>query len=179
MALLLDDGRIRLRVEAVGPDWIHTCVEAVEVMDRIIKSTEADPLYRGMLDASRPTEEPTDSDGIAAAACHIAESRDCRAVATFTTTGSTTLRAARYRGTMPILCLTDSLEVSRALALVWGVQSIRTGDARSFTETVEKSTHVARDMGYADSGDRIVVTAGVPFGTPGATNILRIAEVPQ
>lgn len=152
-------------------------IESVEVMERVICSTEQDPVYRKMLNASRPMSEPTDSDGIAAAACHIAETRGCRAVVTFSTTGSTTMRAARYRGHVPVLGLTMSDMVSRALVLVWGVQSFRTNDAFSFAEMVDKSTDIARDEKLAKIGERIVVTAGVPFGTPGATNVLRIVEI--
>jgi len=76
---------------------------------------------------------------------------------------------------VPILALTPSLSTARRLALVWGVYCVETEDARDFDDMVNKAVRTARELGFAESGQPLVVTAGVPFGTPGATNILRIA----
>jgi pyruvate kinase len=152
-------------------------IEAVRVMDRIIRYTETDEHYQRIRDLEEAPSEESDNDAIAAAACHVAHSRKCAAVATFTTTGSTTRRAARLRMPVPLLGLTPLLETARRLQLVWGVRAVNTRDVSSFPEMVGKSTRIARREGFADDNDRIVVTAGVPFGTPGATNILRLARV--
>ena len=91
--------------------------------------------------------------------------------------GSTTLRAARERPLVPILGLTPIIETARRLAIAWGVHNVQTADATSFVDMVEKACQVALAEGFAKPGDRLVITAGVPFGTPGSTNTLRIAWV--
>jgi len=96
---------------------------------------------------------------------------------TYTTSGSTTLRAARERPDVTILCLTQKVETARRLSLCWGVHAVVSEDVHSFQEMVAKAVSMARHEEFAKPGDRLVVTAGVPFGTPGATNILRIAWV--
>ena len=98
-------------------------------------------------------------------------------VVTYTTSGSTALRAARERPPVPVLALTPTQATARRLALTWGVHCVETEDARSFADMVEKASRVALEQEIAKPGDRLVITAGVPFGTPGATNVLRIAWV--
>ena len=78
---------------------------------------------------------------------------------------------------MPILTITSSLITARRLAIAWGLHCVHTSDVRSFTEMVQKASRVAAEERFAKPGDKLVITAGVPFGTPGATNILRIARV--
>ncbi len=99
------------------------------------------------------------------------------AIVTYTTSGSTALRAARERPSVPILGLSPNLATARRMSLVWGVQCVHAADATGFTDMVEKAGRIALDNGFAEKGDRLVITAGVPFGTPGATNTLRIAWV--
>ena len=81
------------------------------------------------------------------------------------------------RPPVQLLALTPSLQTARKLQLVWGVHGINTADVSSFEEMVENSTQIARQQGLVGAGGRMVVTAGVPFGTPGATNILRLVAV--
>ncbi|MEQ8195717.1 MAG: pyruvate kinase [Rhodospirillales bacterium] len=154
-------------------------VESVAMMDRIIKRVEADPIYLKIVTAERDEHEleATAADAITAAARQVAGTISAAAIATFTSTGSTTLRAARERPSVPILGLTPKVETARQLALTWGVHPIRTSDAHSFGEMVKIASEIALREEFAAPGDRIVITAGVPFGTPGATNILRIAWV--
>jgi pyruvate kinase len=152
-------------------------VESVAMMDRIIARVERDPLYRRILDTQRPEPEATAADAITAAAQQVAHTLSVAAIATYTSSGSTTLRAARERPDVPILCLTSRRETARRLALVWGTHCIETEDVRSFSEMVDKACRIAFEAGIARAGERLVVTAGVPFGTPGATNVLRIAWV--
>ena len=152
-------------------------VEAVQMMNRIVERTERDPLYRRLIDASRLNPEPTAADAISAAARQVAGTLSVKAIVTYTTSGSTTLRAARERPDVPIIGLTPNDDTARRLAVVWGVHSVYTEDAKDFLDMVEKaSQHVIAD-GFAAPGDRVVITAGFPFGTPGSTNILRIARV--
>ncbi|MGQ9365896.1 pyruvate kinase [Azospirillum sp. A39] len=152
-------------------------VEAVSMMDRIARRVEHDPLYRTIVGAQRPEPEHTAADAITAAASQVAHTIQAAAIVTYTTSGSTTLRAARERPEVPILCLTSSRETARRLALAFGVHSVHTSDVQNFSEMVMKAVKTAYDDGLAEEGQRLVITAGVPFGTPGNTNILRIAWV--
>lgn len=152
-------------------------VESVSMMERIIRKVEHDPHYRDMRDAERRAPEATAADAITAAARQVADTISAAVVVTFSTTGSTTLRAARERPAVPILGLTPRIDTARRSALIWGVHSVLTEDCHTFGEMVSKAIHAAKTEGFAEPGDPLVITAGVPFGTPGATNILRIAWV--
>jgi pyruvate kinase len=152
-------------------------VEAVEIMSRIAARVERDPAYRLTMNAGAPRPESTSSDAITTAASQVAGTVGAVAIATFTTSGSTTLRASRERPSMPILCLTAKLATAQRLMLSYGVRSVVTPDIHSFSQMVERAAKMARSTGIARVGDRLVVTAGVPFGTPGNTNTLRIAVV--
>ncbi|WP_428663543.1 pyruvate kinase [Reyranella sp.] len=165
---------VMLSAESASGDYP---IEAVTIMDRIIKSVEADPLYRRLMDASRREPEATTADAISAAARQCAHTLSAAAIVTYTNTGSTTLRAARERPDVRILCLTPNLDTARRMTLAWGVHPVRTEDAHNFADMVARAVRVARQQKLAKSGERLVITAGVPFGTPGATNILRIAYV--
>lgn len=165
---------VMLSAETAVGDY---AVESVSMMERIIRKVEHDRHYREMRDTERRAPEATAADAITAAARQVAETVSAAAVVTFSTTGSTTLRAARERPVVPILGLTPRLDTARQSALIWGVHSVLTEDCHTFGEMVSKAIHAAKTEGFAEPGDPIVITAGVPFGTPGATNILRIAWV--
>jgi pyruvate kinase len=153
-------------------------VEAVAMMDRIVERVERDPLHRPIMDANHPTPDATAADAITAAAAQVAVTVTAAAIVTYTTSGSTALRAARERPVAPILCMTANLATARRLALLWGTHCVHTRDARDFTDMVDNSVAIAVREEFATRGDRLVITAGVPFGTPGATNVLRIAWIP-
>jgi pyruvate kinase len=152
-------------------------VEAAAIMDRIIGRVEQDPLYWKIMEAELVEPEATAADAICAAARQVAHTLSATGIVTYTTSGSTTLRIARERPDVPIMGLTPNLATARRLAVVWGVRSIHTADARNFPDMERKASAAALTYGFADAGEPIVITAGVPFGTPGATNILRIARV--
>jgi pyruvate kinase len=151
--------------------------EAVAIMSRIIERVERDDTYRAIMDAVHPNPEETAPDAITAAAAQVASTVKAAAIVTYTTSGSTSLRASRERPTVPILCLTESDETARRLAVAWGIHCVVTEDVKNFSDMVDKACEFALIEDFADIGQRVVVTAGVPFGTPGATNILRIAWV--
>ncbi len=151
--------------------------EAVNIMDRIVARVEGDPDWRRMTDAARPEPERTSAGAIAAAARQVAHTISAQVIATFSATGSTTLRVARERPDCPILGLTISDMTARRMALIWGVHPALTAEAHSMTDMVSKATRAAVAEGFAKPGQEIVVTAGVPFGTPGTTNALRVAIV--
>ena len=152
-------------------------VESVKMMNRIIERVERDTVWRSTMDANHPEPDPTSADAISAAARQVANTLSAAAIVTYTTSGSTTLRAARERPDVPIIGLTPNQATARRLAVVWGVHSIYTSDANDFEDMTSKAgQHVFYD-GFAQAGERIIITAGVPFGTPGATNLIRIARV--
>ncbi|HSK38794.1 MAG TPA: pyruvate kinase, partial [Arenibaculum sp.] len=152
-------------------------VEAVSFMDRICQRVERDPSYRAIMDAQHPEPQRTSADAITAAARQVANTIQAAAIVTYTTSGSTTLRAARERPEQPILSLTPSEQTARRLAMSYGVHAVAMEDVSTFSEMVQTATGVAAEHGFATHSQRLVITAGVPFGTPGNTNVLRIAWV--
>jgi len=152
-------------------------VETVTIMSRIAAQAERDPLYLPILNAEWAEPEATHVDALSAAARQVAETLGAAAVLTFTSTGATALRAARKRPGVPVLALTHDVRTARQLALVWGVHSVHTDDATGFDDMDERACRIAREEGFAKPGDTLVVTYGVPFGKPGATNTLYIASV--
>ncbi|MFT6556512.1 pyruvate kinase [Sneathiella sp.] len=152
-------------------------IEAVTMMSDIAVQTEKDPNYSKMMDAKHGPLEATTADAISAAASQVASTIGATAIVTYTTSGSTALRASRERGSTPVLALTPALPTARKLALAWGLHCVHTSDAKNFSDMVERACNTCFQEGFARPGDRIVIMAGVPFGTPGSTNILRIAWV--
>jgi len=152
-------------------------VEAVAMMDRIARRVQEDPLYFATLDAGRLAPEHTNRDAISAAACQVADTVGAAAIVSFTSSGATALRAARERPSAPILALTPNLATARRLALLWGAHCVHQADIKNFNDMVQKAVRTAYREEIAASGQRVVITAGVPFGTPGSTNVLRIAWV--
>ncbi|HWK44822.1 MAG TPA: pyruvate kinase [Stellaceae bacterium] len=165
---------VMLSAESAAGDFP---LEAVQMMDRIISRVQRDPLYQAQMASEHLDHEDTASDAISAAARQVAETIKAAAIVTYTSSGSTTLRAARERPDVPILSLTPRIETARRLALVWGVHAVVASDVGNFADMVQKACRLALAHEVAEDGDRVVITAGVPFGTPGATNILRIAWV--
>ena len=165
---------LMLSAESASGDYP---VESVATMNAIAEQVERDPLYRGIMDAEHASPDATAADAITAAARQVAETIQAAAIVTYTMSGSTALRAARERPKSPILCLTPSLATARRLAIAWGINPVVSPDAVNFSDMVARAVGRARESGLAHAGDTLVVTAGVPFGTPGATNVLRIAKV--
>ncbi len=152
-------------------------IEAVSMMDRIIRKVEGGQLYRSYLDAYHAEAERTTADAIMLAASGVATTMRAAAIVTYTTTGSTALRAARERPDRPILGLITRESTARRLALLWGLHPMICEDAGDIDEMVERACSAALETGLARPGSSLVITAGMPFGTPGATNLLRIAWV--
>ncbi len=152
-------------------------VEAVMTMNRIAEEVEGDPTYRTILAAQRAEPEPTGADAIAAATRQIAETLDLSAIICWTSSGSTGLRVARERPEPPIVAISPNVASARKLSLVWGVHCVVAEDAHDQDDMVERACRIAFTDGFAKAGRRVIIVAGVPLGTPGATNMLRIAFV--
>lgn len=165
---------VMLSAESAAGDFP---AEAVEMMNRIAAQVEHDPTYPGIIYAQQTEPEATGADAISAAARTVADTLNAAAIVCWTNSGSTGLRAARERPQLPIVVLTPIEATARRLALVWGVHCVLTEDARDLDDMVERASRIAFQEGFAQPGQRIVVTAGVPLGTPGATNMLRVAYV--
>ena len=152
-------------------------VEAVATMNRIAEEVERDPTYRSVIQAQRAEPEATGSDAIAAAARQIAETLDLSAVICWTFSGSTAFRVARERPMPPVVAISPNIATGRRLSLVWGVHCVVAEDAHDQDDMVERACRIAFSDGFAKAGRRVIIVAGVPLGTPGATNMLRIAFV--
>jgi pyruvate kinase len=152
-------------------------VEAVEVMDRIAQAVERDASYQAIIDASRVAPEPTMPDALMAAVHDVTHTIHASAIICWTKTGSTGLRAARERPEAPVIVLSPLTTTARKLSLSWGLHCVETEDAKNLDDVVERASQIAQSEGFAKAGDRVVITAGVPLGTPGATNMLRVAFV--
>jgi len=154
-------------------------IEAVSMMNKVAVAVEGDINYRGIIRAQATEPEATAADAISAATRQVAETLDLAAIVTYTSSGSTGIRAARERPSKPIIALSPSVRTARRLSVVWGIQCFLTEDAVSLEDMVDRACIIAYQEGYARPGDRVAITAGIPLGTPGATNMLRIAFVRQ
>jgi len=165
---------IMLSAESATGAWPD---KAVSTMDRIAQTVERDSLYRGIITAQRYEPQPTSADAISGAARTISETLNLAAIVCYTGSGSTGVRMSRERPETPVIALTPIAATARRLALVWGLHCVLTDDAQDLDDMVSRATRIAYDEGFAEPGQRIIITAGVPLGTPGATNMLRIAYI--
>jgi pyruvate kinase len=157
----------------------HYPLEAVATMNRIAEEVERDAYYRGIINAQRATPEATGADAIAVAARNVAETLDLKAIVAWTSSGATALRIARERPSAPVLALTPKPETAGRLAIAWGVHAVVTKDAHDINDMSARAAKFAFREGFAIVGDRIIIVAGVPFGTPGATNMVRIEFIDE
>ena len=163
---------IMLSAESAAGDYP---VEAVAMMDSVAQSVEHNPPYREIIAAGRTQAPPSTATAITVAAREVAETTDINAIACFTHSGTTAMLAARERPFVPILALTPFRSTARRLALVWGLHCAISEEVERFKLAVVSAARVAVADGFGTADDYIVVTAGVPFNTPGTTNILRVA----
>ena len=150
-------------------------VEAVETMNNVAMEVESDPTYLDVISASRGGPKQSVADGIVSAAREIAETADIKVICSFSQSGKTALLVARERPSVPIIALTSMTGTARRLCLTWGLHCVKTKEVDRFKAAVIAAAHAARTEGFADPTDQLVVTAGVPFGQSGTTNILRVA----
>lgn len=178
VATAIYDGADAVMLSAESASGKHP-VEAVDMMNRIIEQVEADPQYRQMIDAAQ---------GAASAGCDVAEAvcvamrhtvalLHAAAIVCYTSSGHTSLRAARERPESPVLSLTPNLSAARRLALVWGIHSVHIDDVADVNQMTELACAMARRERFAQPGQTIIAIAGMPFGTPGTTNLMRVATV--
>jgi pyruvate kinase len=152
-------------------------VEAVAMMDSIIKEVERDSFYRQVIDAAHPEPGATIADAICCALRRATNLLPVAAAVTYTRSGYTSLRTARERPAAPILSMAMSIETARRLTAVWGVHSVHVREIQDANEMGDYASETARKEGFAQTGDVIVIAAGMPFGVGGTTNLLKIVSV--
>jgi pyruvate kinase len=167
---------VMLSAESASGDFP---LESVTMMNRIAVEVESDPVYRTLIDSQRAAPEMTGADAMAASAHQITDTLNLGTICAWTSSGSTAVRIARERPNSTVIALTPNVATARRLTLVWGVHPVLTKDAHDVEDMTSRACKFAVREGYASIGDRIAIVAGVPFGTPGATNMLRIAYVRQ
>jgi pyruvate kinase len=176
VATAVYDGADAVMLSAESASGQHP-LEAVEIMDRIIREVEHDEHYRTLTDAQHSEPQATAADAIMyslRAAAHIVSAS---ATVIYTHSGSSSIRASRERPEAPLLSLTPKLSTARKLALVWGSHSVLTLEIADVNTMTDLACKTALDEGFAKPGDQIVIAAGVPFGQAGTTNLLRLATV--
>jgi pyruvate kinase len=153
-------------------------IEAVATMNKIAEEVEREEgLYLPALHVLHTEPEPTGADAIAAAARQVAETLDLAAIICWTSSGATAMRVARERPRPPIVAISPILGAGRKLSLVWGIHCVVAEDARDQDDMVERACEIASKEDFATAGERVIIVAGVPLGTPGATNMMRVAYV--
>jgi pyruvate kinase len=152
-------------------------IEAVSTMNRIAEEVEEEDTYHTIMKAQHAEPEATGADAIAAAARQIADTLDLSAVICWTSSGSTGLRVARERPQASIVAISPNLATGRKLSVAWGIHCVVAEDAHDQDDMVERACRLAFKDGFAKAGRRVIIVAGLPLGTPGATNMIRIAFV--
>jgi pyruvate kinase len=153
-------------------------LEAVTIMSKIATAVEADPSHHARVHFTETPADFTTNDAIVeAAAGNMVHVVSAAGIVCFTMSGSTARRLARERPTVPLLVLTPSLRTARKMGLLWGAHAVRTRDVADFEEMVGKSKRMALRHSLAAAGQRIIIVAGVPFKTPGSTNVLHVVRL--
>lgn len=165
---------IMLSAESAAGDWPE---ESVAMMDRIATAVEADPAHQARVHFTETLPDPTTADALAEAAAQISRTVSASAIICFTLSGSTARRISRERPSVPLLVLTPRQATARRLGLLWGAHAVHTRDVASFEEMVGKAKRMALRHGVAKAGDRIIIMAGIPFATPGSTNVIHVVRL--
>jgi len=165
---------IMLSAESAAGVWP---VESVAMMNAIAEAVERDPMHGERVHFTITRPDPTTADALAEAAKTIAHTISAAAIICFTSSGSTARRVARERPSVPLLVLTPKLETARRIGLLWGAHAVHTRDVESFEEMVAKAKRMALRHHLAKAGDRVIIIGGVPFRTPGSTNVLHVVRI--
>ena len=152
-------------------------LRTIETMNRIISEVENDAHYSNIIDLNYKEEGINSSDAIVIAAKGISSMASIKAIVTYTTSGSTTYRLAKQRPPSPILSITPSKSVARQSCLVWGVHSVINEEKIPETKIAEESAKIAIREKIAEVDDQLIITAGIPFGTIGSTNSIRLIKI--
>ena len=149
-------------------------VEAVRTMARIAERTEKDIDYSREFKPRRLAERPDVTNAISHATCTTAMDLNAAAIVAVTKSGRTVGRIAKYRPSCPVIgCATHS-RVCRQLSLMWGVIPVEMQEEETADELFDHAVKLTEDKGLISRGDLVVITAGVPLGLSGTTNMLKV-----
>jgi pyruvate kinase len=165
---------VMLSAETAAGDWPE---EAVTIMHKIAVQVERDEAYLERVRLLDTPPDPTTADALSHACMTIADTVNIAAITVFTGSGSTARRVARERPSVPMLVLTPSMRTARRLCLLWGAHAVATKDIGSFEEMIAKGKRMALRHGFGQAGSKLIALAGVPFGTPGSTNLLHVVTL--
>jgi len=165
---------VMLSAETAAGAWPE---EAVTIMHRIASQVERDPGYTARIHFTETKPDATTADALAEACASISSTLPVAGIIVFTGSGSTARRVARERPGVPMLVLTPSLTTARRMGLLWGAHPVATKDIGSFEEMIAKGKRMALRHGFGTAGSKLVALAGVPFGTPGSTNLLHVVTL--
>ena len=149
-------------------------VEALKTMSAIAERTENEPHYRDERFKDAAHGQISVSDATAHAACLTARDVNAAAIVTVSESGNTARLLSKYRPAQPIIACVMNEQVQRQLAISWGITPLMMALAHSTDELIEMSTSLAKENGYLHDGELAVVTAGVPVGVSGTTNMIKI-----
>lgn len=152
-------------------------VEAVKTMARIAECTEKDIDYRGRMERLSSSDKRNITTAIAYATCSTAMDLDAAAIITVTLSGFTAESISRFKPVCPIISCTMAEGVSRQLNLLWGVNPLVIEREETTEDLFAAAVAEAKKAGYVKDGDIVVITAGVPLGVAGKTNMIRVVEV--
>lgn len=152
-------------------------IEAVQTMARIAETVELDDSYRLHIDQHKVAVQKNTPDAVSSAACQVASILKAQVVCCFSSSGATALRVARNRMVTPVITISPHLKSCRQLTLSWGVHPVLNDQAKSTDAMVEVSNKVITEANMAQIGDTYVITAGVPFGQSGTTNLIRVESL--
>jgi pyruvate kinase len=152
-------------------------VQTVKVMAKIIAETEKVlPYERALLEKSEQVAAETD-DAISYAACHISQRLGATCIVAYTSSGYTALRVSKYRPKVPIIAITPNANVARRLVLSWGIEPHLATEPTSVDMMFQEAAELACQNGIAKRGELVVITAGIPMGTSGSTNVVKVHRV--
>ena len=154
-------------------------IESVSTMNNIIENVEKDKNNFNLeINNSKTNKKIDNTDAITNAAYSIAKNADAKAIITFSVSGKTTLRMARERAPVQIIGLSPNIKTARKMQIIWGVNSCYSNkDAVNTTEMVSIACGIVKNKNLVKPDDIVIITAGVPFGNAGSTNLLRIAKI--
>lgn len=175
-AILDGTGAIMLSGETASGKYP---VEAIKTMARIAEYTEESLQGKHISHEWTSGIANTTTEAIAHATCDVAHSLKAAAIITATQSGSTAQKVSKYRPSTPIIAVTPFEKVLRKLLIVWGVYPLQSGIYESTNELMETSIQTALQAGYIKTGDLVVITAGVPVGIPGSTNLIQVETVSE
>ncbi len=165
---------VMLSAETAAGQWPE---EAVLMMDAIARQVERDEGYTQRVRLLDTPPDPTTADALSHACMTIADTVPIAAIGVFTASGASARRVTRERPSVPVMVLTPSSHVARRVALLWGAHAVTTRDIGSFEEMIGKGRRMALRHGFGGAGSKLVMVAGVPFGKPGATNLLHVVTL--